>query len=68
MTAAGAAIRAQRRISDTLLQLYLDRKRMPFRDAPTAERYDAALRRAIDAADRLTAKWDRSPSCLVGPR
>ncbi|MCG8695630.1 MAG: winged helix-turn-helix domain-containing protein [Minwuiales bacterium] len=45
---AGAAIRAQRRINEKLLQLYLDRKRLPFRDTDTADRYVAALDRAAD--------------------
>lgn len=48
---AGAAIRAQRRINDTLLRLYLEGKRLPFKGAQLNDRYVAALHRAAEAAD-----------------
>ena len=47
---AGAAIRRQRQINDNLLQLYLDRKRLPFKDKATSERYALALQSACDAS------------------
>jgi Flp pilus assembly protein TadD len=49
---AGAAIRAQRHISENYFLEYLDGKRLPYQDPKTAERYAAALRRAAQAADR----------------
>ncbi|MDP6816030.1 MAG: hypothetical protein QF582_22650, partial [Alphaproteobacteria bacterium] len=48
---AGAAIKAQRRISDNLLLEYLAGKRLPFKDRKLAKRYADALRRAAAAAD-----------------
>jgi len=47
---AGAAIRAQRDISEDYFLEYLDGKRLPYQETRTAERYVAALRRAVDAA------------------
>ncbi len=48
---AAAAIRKQRTISETYLQEYLERKRLPFQVPELAERYAAALIRAAQAAD-----------------
>ncbi|MBT4488588.1 MAG: hypothetical protein HOC72_13665, partial [Rhodospirillaceae bacterium] len=52
LNAAGAAIRAQREISENFLTEYLEGKRLPFQDNVLAERYAAALRLAADAAGK----------------
>jgi len=51
---AGEAIRAQRRINENFLRLYLEGKRLPFKERNLSERYVAALCRATDAAEHAT--------------
>ena len=51
---AGAAIHAQRWINENFLRLYLEGKRLPFKERNLSERYVAALCRATDAAEHAT--------------
>ncbi len=51
MEGAIEAIRQQRQISQSMLEEYVQRKRLPFNDPAIAERYAAALERACLAAD-----------------
>ena len=50
LNAAGAAVRAQRKINEKFFQEYIDGKRLPYQTREIAERYAAALRCAAAAA------------------